>query len=841
MSGEVIDSFLTPELLDNEGYVHALTLTENVLTRWAGTIRPLPMPEHITPRGGVPLRETPMEALLNVAPQLIAHVQRTASQGGLQVVSPRQTPFCKTMIRHVGGDRRLGDHVVGSTANPDEVWPTIDDDDMSFLLPDEPLPSLGEETPMEPKTETVPLTKANKLLVDPVLSCLVKGRAVVDILRRDDINGDADGVLQLLAEAWGVPTEMLAELEAYTLGIEGSLQRHAIKVDEVYPMMYAPIHVRRCISMGCTDITNELLPSDTALDWKRMRVFCESVFALAMSIEGHVLSRVRCFPHPGDAAARTNRPGVLAFLPAPASAWTYAPSTFSICPVRIDANRPVRSLPKDVLESLTKYVNTVRPISHALEVGHRYSTRRATAITIIPANSETISECYRLMVSSIFVGGARGKNASRAIRNLIYETLESLPDGVRLRIARYMSIAGEMCKIFLDVDTVPDSVINKLAMRFTVLGEKIRSAVVAEAARRGSTATEWWRDVLAQSPASYQHFVEGSHGWARIALWLAFKGPTEKWEALIKAVSISALTKAAAGNVHGMPLPARKGSMERLIAAARHATKEITRTFASYYSGVADVGLAISDEAEAMNKKRTADILREGAYLWTLRARCFRGTNVDVIAHGEKNKSPNHFRIKSRPVDLVLVPAPYRAFEAYLAHVDNSILIPREVKLILQDKKGPVVSRYFEEIHRPIIVCKDSTITKYLMSPKQLARDIEDSWSLLVSDLTRIAAVYEAELEPPEEHVSKKARPAEFMPVIRSIPVVKRFDFYSTLGQLMPDQVDWVESVIDELSEDLQEEMYSSNFTGPNDLMAKVEALEREHMVVAPMAADTVH
>ncbi|KAI9109115.1 hypothetical protein K1719_019738 [Acacia pycnantha] len=39
-------------------------------------------------------------------------------------------------------------------------------------------------------------------------------------------------------------------MDAFSLGVDGPLHRHAIKTDEVYPMCYAPTRVRRAISVG---------------------------------------------------------------------------------------------------------------------------------------------------------------------------------------------------------------------------------------------------------------------------------------------------------------------------------------------------------------------------------------------------------------------------------------------------------------------------------------------------------------------------------------------------------------------------------------------------------------
>ncbi|KAI9110835.1 hypothetical protein K1719_018273 [Acacia pycnantha] len=52
------------------------------------------------------------------------------------------------------------------------------------------------------------------------------------------------------AKAWSVGKEDIDDMDVFSLGVDGPLHRHAIKTDKVYPMCYAPIRVRRAISVG---------------------------------------------------------------------------------------------------------------------------------------------------------------------------------------------------------------------------------------------------------------------------------------------------------------------------------------------------------------------------------------------------------------------------------------------------------------------------------------------------------------------------------------------------------------------------------------------------------------
>jgi hypothetical protein len=807
------------------------SVTRDDIDRWRCDVKPFPLPDYMVPLDGVPMLETPIDVLMDAPAHLIVHLQRTAAQGGMQVVSPRQTPFSALMLRTPGGDRQLGDHVVGSISDPSNEWPTIDDACFDDLLPDEPLPGRDLEKVMKQKTKTDSITKAGKLLSDPILACLVKGRAVIDILRREDVAGGAEVMTEVLAKAWGVGTKEIDDMDAFTLGLQGPLLRHAIKADEVYPMCYAPIHVRRCISTGVNEVSRQLLPDDSAMDWRRMRVHCEAVFMMACAVEGHPIKRMRCFPPPGDPMARSNRNGVMVFMPAPATAWSFASETFSIYPNATMLVKQTSAIPREVLEALSRYTSIVRPVSFALAVGHKAATRRTTTGSVTMPPGETISEAYRLLSRSVMVGSARGRGAAATVRNLIYNAIETAPITQRMRIMRYLTIAKEECSIHLGVSTVPDLVIDKVANKFVEVGEMIRLHVVAEAARRGATAERWWADIVAQAPECYKMLTEGTRGWARIGMWMVFKAPTDRWENLVKAVRYNALRDASVMSVRGISLPAEKGSKERVIAAARAAAKAITTAYSAYYSGVADVGLAVADAADEAGKPRTADTLREASYLWMLRARCFRGTNVNPIARDEDTPSDNHHRVYGDPIDLILAPAPYRAYEAYVKHVNESKIIPPAVKRQLTTEKGTKVSQVFSGMSGIILPAKESTLTQYLLNPRELGAKMEQAWRELTGDLREVMDTYGAKEKlppaPDPDPVEIEGTPIDIG--FLAVPmVVSKFDYFATIAEMDEDEVDWMEDMMDKLPPHESEEIMSMQFDSPAQLRSVMLGVQKE-------------
>lgn len=718
-------------------------VTTEMLRKWQSALNAFPLPPHVTPTGGAPLASVDPTVLMTAPPQLIAHVQRTASQGGLQVISPRQTPFSSLMVRRSGETKRLGDHEVGSISNPKDEWPTLDNFDFSQLLPDEPIAPMTDDINLRPKTKTITLTKSHDLLSDPVLSCLIKGRAVIDILKRDDVAGGAEEMTSLLAAAWGVEEDEIMELEAYSLGIEGDLQRHAMKVDEVYPVLYAPTHIRSVISMGVSDMDKTLLPAHTAIDWRRVRVFCEAVYHLCCNVECLPVKYMRGYSNPGDPSNEGRRQNMIIFGPAPAIAWSYAPATFSIIPVFKGKMKKKPAIPQEVRLALQNYTKSVRPVSYLLAGGKKVDTWRTSAHEVADVAEETLKSSYARILGTMTTGNIKGRRSSTAVRNMIYEVINGSNIFVRTRMMRYLTLAPEECRTHLGREKVPDDVIHTLAQRFSDIGFDMRKRLSSEAERRGTSIGEWWKDMLAQAPGDYSSLAEGTFGWAKLSVWMLFNEPSDRWAKLKYALKVKTLSAAARDSVGAVSLPSEKGSVERLLAAARVCSHDVSRAFAGYYLGVADVGYAVAKAAERMRKSRTALILREGAHLWTLRARALRAINVAPIAHDEAVASVYHIRLSAQPVDIVLKPAPYMALKAWLTHIMESEDIPQAGRAMVKnavesderrEEKG-ARSQFFQLLDRPIFTCVESKVTKYLLKPHLMAEDWERAWNLLSGDV----------------------------------------------------------------------------------------------------------
>lgn len=808
-------------------------MSQDDILRWTSWVKPFPLPDYLAPTDDYTLSDMDDETLLKVPPHLIVHVQRTAAQGGTQIVSPRQTPVTCLMGRVQDSRREMEDHVVGSVAANETVWPTVEPDDLDEWLPDEPLPRMGRDYKIREKTRTQPLTKANVLMKDPILACLIKGRATIDIMRRDDVGGDAEALTELLSDAWGVPKADLMEMDAYSLGIEGPLLRHAIKTDEVFPTVHAPIHKKLCISVGHTDMSRELLPEDTAMDWRRMRTVCEAIFLMSCSLEGISLTDVICTPPPGDPVAPTTRSNILAFRPLPCTAWTFEPKTFSICPAYSGNAEKQKSIPPDVLAAMSKYVREVRPVSFAMAGGHRSRAIRTTMSDPEQPTGEVLSSIYSKVARSVPTGSSRGRTAAAAMRNFIYDTLNESDLHVRLKIARYITIALDEVKAHLGDSIVPDEMIHSLAVKFVSLGELIRSKVVAESVRRGATPEDWWYDMCSQVPERYRKEKEGTMGWAHAGMWLLFRAPTDRWTKLAKATMYSALRDAEVSAIGSIPLPPEIGSTERVTVAVKTAAKRISQVYAGYYRAVADVAYSIAEILEGRRQQRSAATMRECAYLWTLRAGALRGTNLSNIAKDVPTPSPNHLRIVGVETDILVKPAPYQAFARYKGHVEVSEILPKLYKKAIAMFKGTKISRFFAECPGPILPSKESTVTRYLLNPSRLAADIERSWEDMKNDLSRVVRVYGCD----ERGEVRKRKQPEVVRVVMPDAALSSYsvtlsqkNFYGWMGDMDPDEHDEFERIFDAVGEAERDRLCEIEFESLEELRSTLVIVRDEHV-----------
>lgn len=232
---------------------------------------------------------------------------------------------------------------------------------------------------------------------------------------------------------------------------------------------------------------------------------------------------------------------------------------------------------------------------------------------------------------------------------------------------------------------------------------------------------------------------------------------------------------------------------------------------------MADVAYAIATELGRESRPRSAETLREAAFLWTLRARALRGTNVHLLAEGEDIKSPNHLRLRVGGVNLSIVPAPYRAFAAYKVRVAESKLIHVGIKKHVKEFQGTKLSKMFSGMKGPMMPANTSICTRYLTDPARLGRDMERSWKELRDDVREAVMVYALEQQAPK-------RKAEVLDAVVEQPVAISFSLPAAQGtgsgkryidlyiNLPPDTMDWYDDTLAALDPLVAERLSSATY-----------------------------
>lgn len=322
-----------------------------------------------------------------------------------------------------------------------------------------------------------------------------------------------------------------------------------------------------------------------------------------------------------------------------------------------------------------------------------------------------------------------------------------------------------------------------------------------------------------------------------------FKEPTDRWTKLASAVHYKAIRASEMSTIGSVPLPSEKGSTDRLVAAARAAVKAMTNAYAGYYMGVADVGMAMADVAKEMKRSRTSEMLKEASYLWVLRARALRGTNITLIAKNKPTPSTNHMRVPSTTCDLLLVPAPYRAYKAYQKHVGDSTLLPRRYKThIARDTQG-ALSDVFMDWGEQIYPVKKTTLTRYLNCARELGQDMEEAWKMLTEDMYQVVSIYgpsERERSPSPTHKKPKVVSNDEIAIPLGQEASDMLGYWDVIAAMDADEVDWVEDFLERMGGAFEDTFCERMFSSVEEMREILREMDFQNPLPPPAGHENV-
>lgn len=705
----------------------------------------VPLPNHIAPTGGNPLAALSDEVLLSMSPTLVMHVQRTAAMGGFQIISPRATSLAASMARTDHARRTTDMFLVGSIASRNTEWPTIDGDPMTTLFPNHPVDAFPSQLAARHRVKTVGVMSSADKSGDPVLKSYLTGRAIVDLQRRTDVAGSGDLVGRALASAWGVPHwEYEAEAEA-TLAPQGDLLRYAIRADEAYPLLNAPVEAKKCISVGANTAGRELYGEFCAIDWRRLRVGVESVYYMSVRTEGHSLVDMSLDEPPGDPRASVTRPGILQFRPMPGSVWTYSPDTFRIDPPNSGVVQSAVTLPDRVSQAIRTFYRDARPIALAVASGMPLNLVPTSNAEPSTRTREALVAGYTTVIKLATTHAPRGKTAAAAVRDFLYNVLSatSTLSGVStIWVARYLAETANQCGMGYLVDF---HLVRLLAGRLSEHMGDIRLKIAAEAARHSEDIDTWWAALSASLPAELKERPENTSAWAVATAYYLLFPYSAKWSGLRTAMALRSQRVLPIIRSSSVRLPAALGSRERVVEAAAADTRALGAAYGAYYGAMREVCEILAAQCLRYGNAMSSHRFTTAGMLWDIRAKA----TSSVKFHTEDDTRETAGRYVGRTGAYHITVAPYNAYRRWYEHIHRSRFVSRTAKEAFPDHITGTVSATFRGKTTALYhMGHEANVRafRYVANPSVLADDMERTLADLMTDITATIQRYENEV-----------------------------------------------------------------------------------------------
>jgi len=704
----------------------------------------VPMPAECVPRGGAPLAALDDDTLLGMSPTLIAHAQRSAASGGLQVVSPRAISLAAVAAHTQQSTRTTDMFIVGSVASMNLDWPVLRDPIPARLFPGMPIDASPTELAVRMPTKSVGIAAACKGVSDPVTRAFLIGRAIVDLQRRPDVGGSGDALSSAVAQCWGVDPEVYMAMSEASLAPMGPLLRYATRADDAYPVLNAPIQARKCISVAANTAGRQLYGADKAIDWRRIRVMVESVYYNSMVVEGYNLAQMSLLVPPGDPRASPVRRGTLQFRPLPGSVWTHDPATFRVDMVRTDAIRAAVKFPARIAAAVRDFYAVARPVAAIAWAGSNVSMAATLVSQPTARNADTIITGYLHLMRANTSFSSRGKTSAAAVRDYIYQALtgsSSLAITRTLWMLRYLRESARQAGLSHLID---ETLVRHAASRLSDVGHDMRIRLAVEAQRRASTLDAWWEDIVSGMPAAYKRFREGATSWAIVVVYYMLFPPTDKWVKLASALAHASHMGLAAQKLTSVRLPAVIGSVERVFEAGRTVLQSLAASYGAFYGAMFDVAALLAAQAHRSEKTATRNRLHVAGLMWDIRAKAASTARF----HMPDGTSTSAGMVRARTSEYHLTTAPYPAYKRWLDYMNTNRAVSQRLRAAFPARVGGMVSTAFlgkTEPLYPISAAERGRLFRYVNDPALLGVEIEQTLGMMTADVAAVVQQYEAE------------------------------------------------------------------------------------------------
>lgn len=261
------------------------------------------------------------------------------------------------------------------------------------------------------------------------------------------------------------------------------------------------------------------------VNWARLRVTAESLFLATVYNEHLSLKDLSLAPTMlvGDVNLDMTSNKILVYQPTPGSIWSAEPQTFALTEVAPMVTKAAR-LPAAIMSGIRERAEVEAPAIVLRKAGVNLSWSQYEAAAPV-STSALIGALQKVRQASIATSSAGG-SASRAMRRIVYDAVQSAPHEARMRLVRSVDVLAAM-----GVGDEP-TVVTMLSRNLMVLNSHILKEMAEAAMRQGETVEDWFNHAVSRLPGRSLGFSCDTFGWASVAARHLIRQSDERWRAL---------------------------------------------------------------------------------------------------------------------------------------------------------------------------------------------------------------------------------------------------------------------------------------------------------------------
>jgi hypothetical protein len=602
----------------------------------------LPVPADLAPDGPMDWDVLTDDQLMAIPPHVIMHMNRTAAQGGTQIVSPRQIPSTNIVRRTHQNSSSTFVHLAGSSASRGAAWPVP----AGFAAPDisdledEPLVKSGIPLASRAPTPVDQVVHIPDRVASPIQRAWIKARAAVDLQARSEVNGDADALARAYERLFGAAEGSLLQDPGLVISASSTFRAMCIITDNSMARQLAPIQARRVVSVAVGPSSVAAFGPNRGFDWNCARVVAEAKFTLAVLNEGHSLIDVSVggITQVGELLQNPSlRPGcVIAYHPTPGVAWSCAPETFSVYP-DLSKSIPRRRIADQVAEELVRGAEFASPLASAAAHKASVDWTRTRMDKFEPAASDVFAGAISWIAEVALSSGTMGRTAATQLRAEVFQAISQSDIVTAAKMTRAVSTVRGVTSVAGRWLKVTGGVVRGLASRLVSMDAHLNAHMNNAAVTRGADPVSWFNRLAKQLPVELRDTSPGTKGWAIIAVHLMLNPPDEKWDGLTGAAVLRTKRKfKATEGIESVDVLLPRADHHSVIRARVDAMlARVSVAYAASYDGAALGSVYCARMADEAGLPKLARLFRANAAAWTFRmrfARCIYTTIGPISA-----------------------------------------------------------------------------------------------------------------------------------------------------------------------------------------------------------------